>query len=491
MAGSKAVMGESRLYINGELVDAVAGGTYDNLSPSTEALLGHVADAGAQDVERAISAARAAFDTTDWSTDHAARLAHLRRFADAIRAAVEDTFRPQLMAEAGQPHAVTLGPGCDEPVSHLYWVLETMEQFEWHRELPAVMAQGIESQRQVWREAVGVVAAITPWNFPLQTNLAKIFPALAAGNTVVLKPAPDTPWTATALGRIAAEVGLPPGVFNVLPSSDPATVGEILCSDTRVDMVSFTGSTTVGKRIMVAAAATVKKVFLELGGKSALILLDDANFDFSVLYAIGVCYHAGQGCAIPTRMLVPRSRYDEAVEKLLPIFKGMPFGDPNDPQYIMGPVINRKQYDKILGMIRRGVEEGATLVAGGVAATGHSKGFFIPPTLFTNVSNDMTIAREEIFGPVMVMIPFDDDDDAVRIANDSIYGLSGAIHSRDKNRALAVARRIRSGSLSINGAGFFGADAPFGGYKQSGVGREMGLEGLMEYMEVKTVGIPL
>jgi aldehyde dehydrogenase (NAD+) len=485
------VKGEARLYINGALVDAVSGQTYDNINPATEGILGPAADAGAADAEHAISAARVAFDSTDWSTNHTQRLAHLRRFADAIKAAVEDTLRPQLMAEAGQPHAVTLGPGCDEPVSHLDWVLETAASFQWQRELPIITtAMGVRSQRQVWREAVGVVAAITPWNFPLQTNLAKIFPALAAGNTVVLKPAPDTPWTATALGRLAAEVGLPAGVFNVLTSRDPATVGEILCADPRVDMVTFTGSTAVGKRIMVTAAETVKKVFLELGGKSALILLDDANFDLGVLHALGVCYHAGQGCAIPTRMLVPRSRYAEAVEKLAPIFKGMPYGDPTDPQYIMGPVINRKQYDKILGMIRGGVEEGATLAAGGHAAPDRKQGFFIQPTLFTDVHNDMSIARQEIFGPVMVMIPFEDDDDVVRIANDSIYGLSGGIHSRDKERALAMARRIRSGSLSVNGAGFFGADAPFGGYKQSGVGREMGLEGFMEYMEVKTVGFP-
>ncbi len=485
-----SVKGEPRLYINGALVDAVSKKTYDNMNPATEEILGHTADAGAADAQLAISAARAAFDTTDWSTNHAQRLAHLRRFADAIKAAAEDTFRPQLMAEAGQPHAVTLGPGCDEPINHLDWVLETVAAFEWQRDLPTIMAQGISSQRQVWREAVGVVAAITPWNFPLQTNLAKIFPALAAGNTVVLKPAPDTPWTATALGRLAAEVGLPPGVLNVLTSSDPATVGEILCADERVDMVTFTGSTAVGKRIMVAAAETVKKVFLELGGKSALILLDDANFDIGVLHALGVCYHAGQGCAIPTRMLVPRSRYAEAVDKLTPIFQGMPYGDPTDTRHIMGPVINRKQYEKILGMIRQGVEEGATLAAGGQAAPDREKGFFIQPTLFTGVDNGMSIARQEIFGPVMVMIPFEDDADAVRIANDSIYGLSGGIHSSNIERALAMARRIRSGSLSINGAGFFGADAPFGGYKQSGVGREMGLEGLLEYMEVKTVGFP-
>jgi len=256
-------------------------------------------------------------------------------------------------------------------------------------------------------------------------------------------------------------------------------------------MVTFTGSTAVGKRIMVAGAGTVKKVFLELGGKSALILLDDADFDSALLYGLGVCFHAGQGCAIPTRMLLPRSRYREAVDKLTPFFQGMTYGDPTDPQFIMGPVINRTQYDKILGLIQTGIEEGATLAAGGGAAKDMEKGFFIQPTLFTDVSNDMTIARQEIFGPVLVMIPFDDDDDAISIANDSDYGLSGAIFSADKSRALAMARRIRTGTLSVNGGRFYSADAPFGGFKQSGVGREMGLEGLMEYMEIKTVAYPV
>ncbi len=483
-------IGEARLYIDGELTDAVGGRTYDNINPATEAVLGVTADASLEDGEQAIAAARRAFDETDWSTDHMGRLKILREFAAAIEAAADSALRPQIIAEVGQPDMVTRGPGCDDPVVHLSWVLDTMDAFEWQRELPQVTTQqGILSNRQVWYEAGGVVAAITPWNFPLQTNLAKVFPALATGNTVVLKPAPDTPWTATALGKIAAEVGLPPGVFNVVTAKDPAEVGEFLCRDPRVDMVSFTGSTVVGKRIMAMASDTVKKVFLELGGKSALILLDDANLDMALLSSLGVCYHAGQGCAITTRMLVHRSLYDKAVEQLAPIFQGMPFGNPTDPQYMMGPVINRKQYDKILGMIADGVSEGARVVAGGGAGE-MAKGFFIQPTLLADVHNDMRIARNEIFGPVLVMIPFDDDEDAIRIANDSEFGLSGAIHSGDVNRALAMARRIRTGTLMINGGGYYGPDAPFGGYKQSGIGREMGVEGLLEYLEVKTVGVP-
>ena len=449
-------IGEARLYIDGALTDAAGARTYDNINPATEAVLGVTADASLEDAEQAVAAARRAFDETDWPTDHKGRLKILREFAAAIEAAADSTLRPQIIAEVGQPDMVTRGPGCDDPVAHLSWVLDTMDAFDWQRELPQVTTQqGI----------------------------------LATGNTVVLKPAPDTPWTATALGKIATEVGLPPGVFNVVAAKDPAEVGEFLCRDPRVDMVSFTGSTVVGKRIMAMASDTVKKVFLELGGKSALILLDDANLDMALLSSLGVCYHAGQGCAITTRMLVHRSLYDKAVEQLAPIFQGMPYGDPTDPQYMMGPAINRKQYDKILGMIADGVSEGARVVAGGGAGE-MDKGFFIQPTLLADVHNDMRIARNEIFGPVLVMIPFEDDEDAIRIANDSDFGLSGAIHSGDVNRALAMARRIRTGTLMINGGGYYGPDAPFGGYKQSGIGREMGIEGLLEYLEVKTVGVP-
>ncbi len=485
---AKNIVGEARLYIDGELCEAASGKTYDNINPANEKVLGPVADAGAEDMERAIKAARRAFDETDWSVNHEKRYEILSRFAEAIKASVEDRFRPITMAEVGHTLVVTQSAGMDQAVEALDFVLGVFKDFEWSRELPETELHGTPCTRVVWKEAAGVVAAITPWNFPMQINLNKVFPALAAGNTVVLKPAPDTPWMATELGRIAAEVGLPAGVLNVVTSQDPAEVGEVLISHPDVDLVTFTGSSLVGKRIMEVGSQTVKKVFLELGGKSANILLDDANFDIALMHGLAVCFHAGQGCAIDTRMLVPKSRYEESAATLAAIFEGMPFGDPSeDASLMMGPIINRKQRDRILTMIKQGEAEGATIAAGGVAGD-QEKGFYVKPTLLTNVTNDMSVAQEEIFGPVLCLIAYEDEEDAIRIANDSRYGLSGSIHSATNERALRVARRIRTGTLNVNGASFFGADAPFGGFKESGVGTEMGIEGFEEYLATKTIG---
>jgi aldehyde dehydrogenase (NAD+) len=279
-------------------------------------------------------------------------------------------------------------------------------------------------------------------------------------------------------------------VLNVITSGDKATLGERLVADPRVDVISFTGSTAVGKRIMAAAASTLKRVFLELGGKSANILLDDAKFPDALYSGLAVCYHAGQGCSIPTRMLVHRSRYAEAEALLKGIFESLPYGDPDSRDQILGPVVSQAQQARILDYIRIGREEGARLVTGGHAPTRLPHGYYVEPTLFADVDNGMRIAQEEIFGPVLVLIPFDDDDHAVRIANESAYGLAGAVHSADPARALAVARRLRAGTININTANAFDADAPFGGYKQSGIGREMGLEGFEEYLQTKTVGVP-
>jgi len=343
----------------------------------------------------------------------------------------------------------------------------------------------------VRKEATGVIGCITPWNFPLQVNLAKVGPALAAGNTIVLKPAPDTPWNATFIAKVVAEhTDIPPGVFNVVTSLDPARVGENLCGDPRVDMLSFTGSTAVGKRIMANGADTVKKVFLELGGKSANIILDDAKLEAVLPGASMVCMHGGQGCAIATRLLIPRKRYAEGIAILEQAFRGVNYGDPTDAKNIQGPQINRRQQDRVLGYIEKGVQEGARVVVGGKRPAHLPKGFFVEPTLLADVRNDMTVAQEEIFGPVLVVIPHDGDDDAVRIANDSPYGLSGMVSSASEERALAVANRIRTGTVSVNGGMWFAPDSPFGGYKQSGVGREMGVEGFEEYLETKSIGLP-
>jgi aldehyde dehydrogenase (NAD+) len=483
--------GESRLFIDGRLVPARSGRTYDNVDPATEAVIGQVADAGVEDAEAAVAAARRAFDQGAWSTDVALRQRCLMQLRDALREAAPQ-LHAQVVAEVGAPMGITRnGPQGDGPIGILDWCIDLLDRYAWEQDIGVTSNMGVPSRRLVWREAAGVVAAISPWNFPFQINLAKVGPALAAGCTVVLKSAPETPWTATILGQLVAEkTDMPPGVFNVLTSSDPAAVGEFLVADPRVDLVSFTGSTATGRRIMASAAATVKRVFLELGGKSANIILDDADFATALLSGLAVCYHAGQGCALPTRILLPRSRYEEGIQTLKAMFGYVQPGDPFAEGQIMGPLVSRRQRDRVLEYIEIGKREGARLVCGGGRPPHLAKGWFVEPTLFADVTNDMRIAQEEIFGPVLVAIAYTDDDDAVRIANDSVYGLSGAIVSKDTARALRMARRIRTGTLNVNGANFFAPDAPFGGYKQSGIGREMGVQGFEEYLETKTVAIP-
>ncbi|WP_028008731.1 aldehyde dehydrogenase family protein [Solimonas flava] len=486
-----ATAGEARLLIDGRLVAARSGRRYANVDPATEAVIGEVADAGLDDAELAIAAARRAFDAGVWAGDRALRRRCLMQLRDALRAGAP-ALRAQVVAETGAPMAITEnGPQGDGPIGILDYVIELMARYAWDSELPVTANMGVPSRRLVWREPAGVVAAISPWNFPFQINMAKVVPALAAGCTVVLKSAPETPWTATLLGKLVAEqTDIPAGVFNVLTASDPAAIGEKLCRDPRIDMISFTGSTPTGRRIMAAAADTVKKVFLELGGKSANIILDDADFSTALLSGLGVCYHAGQGCALPTRMLLPKSRYEEGIETLKAMFAYVRPGDQYAPQQIMGPLVSERQRRCVLDYIETGRREGARLVCGGGIPEGLTRGYWVEPTLFADVRNDMRIAQEEIFGPVLVAIPYDDDDDAVRIANDSIYGLSGAIVSADVGRALRLARRIRTGTLNVNGANFFAPDAPFGGYKQSGIGREMGVQGFEEYLQIKTVAVP-
>jgi aldehyde dehydrogenase (NAD+) len=366
-----------------------------------------------------------------------------------------------------------------------------ISQIEWERERPLGTAFGARSWRAVAKEPAGVVAAIVPWNYPIEVMLTKVGPALATGNTMIVKPAPDTPWNATRLGRLVAEkTDIPPGVFNVVTTADNG-VAEELVVDPRVDLISFTGSTATGRRIMEKSAPSVKRLFLELGGKSAHIVLDDADLAARLAYqAMSTCFHAGQACAAYTRLLVPRTRYDEAIEVMTPGFEAVPYGDPTDPSVVMGPVISARQRDRVLGYVEAGVAEGARLVTGGGRPERCPKGWFVEPTLFADVDNSMTIAREEIFGPVLSVIPYENDDDAVRIANDSEYGLSAAVTSASEERARGVAQRLRVGSVTINGGIWHGPDAPFGGYKASGVGRQNGIEGLEEYLETKTLTGP-
>lgn len=482
---------ETRLFIDGELCDAASGRTYANINPATEERMGQVADAGCEDMDRAIAAARRAFDETDWSTNHTFRHKCLQQLQAGLRA-VQEEFKQQIAAETGSPLGIcgAMGPQCELPIGFIDYTLQSLPGYEWSRDLGISEMMGGKSRRLVEKEAIGVVACITPWNVPLQINLAKCVPALAAGCTVVLKAAPDTPWSATMLGRVVQQcTDIPAGVFNVITSQDPREVGDQLVGDARVDMVSFTGSTAIGKHIMARAAQTVKKVFLELGGKSANIILDDADLGSSLLSCLAVCFHSGQGCAIHTRLLIPRSRQAE-VEALLPTYFGfIQYGDPSSDTQIMGSLVNARQRERVLAYIEKGKAEGARLLLGGGVPAHLEKGYYVEPTVFMDVTNDMTIAREEIFGPVLAVIAYDDEDEAVRIANDSDFGLSGGVWSASEARALSVARRIRSGTVNVNGGNFYGADAPFGGYKQSGIGREMGREGFEEYLETKTIAI--
>ena len=482
--------GEARMLIGGELVEAASGKRFENINPATEEVLGEVADASAEDMRRAISSARQAFDESDWATNRALRKRCLEQLQEALESEREE-YREELIAEVGTPRMMTFAAQLDWPLEEaLRWPAKMIDEFAWDRDLPDGNMMGMLSRRSVWKEPIGVIGAIVPWNYPLEVTLNKLGPILATGNTMILKPAPDTPWNATRLGRLVAEkTDIPPGVVNVVTSADHL-VGEELTVSPLVDMISFTGSTATGTRIMEKGAPTLKKVFLELGGKSAMIVCDDADFASVVPGGSMVCIHGGQGCAMQTRMLLPRARYDEGVELISAAMAAFPYGDPNSDAVMMGPLVSARQRDRVLGYIERGKEEGAKLVTGGGKPADQPKGWFVEPTLFVDVDNSMTIAQEEIFGPVLAVIPYDDDDHAIRIANESNYGLSGGIFSASEDRATSIARRIRTGSMSVNGGLWYGADSPYGGYKASGIGRQCGIEGLEQYLETKAIAWP-
>lgn len=477
---------ESRLLIDGKLVTG-SGGTFETINPATEEVLGVAANADQADMGAAIGAARAAFDETDWSTNTELRVRCLRQLREALQANVEE-LRELTIAEVGAPRMLTSGAQLEGPIDDLAFSADTAENYRWRSDLGYATPQGIPTNRVVAREAVGVVGAITPWNFPHQINLAKVGPALAAGNTLILKPAPDTPWAAAVLGDIITEhTDFPAGVINIVTSDDHG-VGALLSKDPRVDMVSFTGSTNTGRAVMTDAAVTIKKVFLELGGKSAFLVLDDADLNGAcAMAAFTVAMHAGQGCAITTRLVVPRAKYDEAVEAAAATLGGIKPGDPNSKRTVCGPVISARQRDRIQGYLDSAIAEGGRFACGGGRPADLDTGFFIEPTVIAGLDNSAKVSREEIFGPVLTVIAHDGDDDAVRIANDSPYGLSGTVFSGDDDRAQAVASRLRVGTVNVNGGVWYSADAPFGGYKQSGVGREMGVAGFEEYLETKLI----
>jgi acyl-CoA reductase-like NAD-dependent aldehyde dehydrogenase len=485
-----AIWHEDRLLVDGELVTAENGATYETISPSTEEVLGTAAAASVADTDRAIAAARRAFEQTDWARDRDLRLHCLRQFHQAMQEHLEDV-RQILVNEVGAPVTTTRGPQLDSPAGFLDWYANLLEGYEFTEDLGELDSFAGRHHRWIEKEPAGVVSAITAYNYPIQLALAKLAPALAAGCTVVLKGAPDTPWSALALGHLIAEhTDIPAGVVNVITSPEVA-VGERLTTHPDIDLISFTGSTPVGRQIMAAASATVKRVFLELGGKSALVMLDDGDPNMAAAFCgFAATSHAGQGCAITSRLVVPRDRMDEVVEIAQNVMASIPYGDPADPANLMGPLISARQREKVAGYVDRAIADGAKAVIGGRIPEQFDRGFYYEPTILVNVDENAAVAQEELFGPVLVVLPHDGDDDAARVANNSIFGLSGGVLSADRDRALAFARRIKAGTVSVNGGVYYGADAPFGGYKQSGIGREMGAAGLEEFLERKTLAEP-
>jgi aldehyde dehydrogenase (NAD+) len=481
------------LYINGSWMRATGGRLEDVLNPSNESVLAQAPVGTVADAEAAIAAARATFDHGDWPTMPAfRRQALLTKFLDAVEAR-KDAIISLMVAEAGATQLQALHLHFLLPMKHARKTVSLVARDPITAYSPELVPQGNGStmldMTVTSREPVGVVAAITAYNFPFLLNLAKIIPALATGCTVVLKPSPFTPLSAFVLGEIAEEVGLPAGVLNIVNGG--ADVGEMITTDPRVDMVTFTGSDKVGGLIQAQSAPTLKRVVLELGGKSALIIRHDADLAEAALAGlIGFTSQCGQGCSLLTRQIVHNSVRAEYVARVGALAKAIKVGDANDPTVGMGPLIREAARERTHSYVQGALDEGATLVAGGRRPEGLDKGFFYEPTLLNNVRNDHRIARDEIFGPVGIVIGYDHDDEAIAMANDSDYGLGGGIFSRDVGQAYRMGLGLRTGTVSINGGGgTMSSEAPFGGIKRSGRGREYGLEGLNEFTYLKTMSL--
>jgi aldehyde dehydrogenase (NAD+) len=486
---SGVLAGDERMLIDGELLHTESGAKFDVINPATEEVAGQATDGTIADMDRAVAAARRAFDETDWSRDVDFRYHCLMQLSEAL-AADKEHLRRVVITEVGTPVSMT-GGQIEMPLAEVGHWADYGKRFQYLVDTGLHDTGMGMARRSLQFDPIGVVGAITPWNSPLYLNVAETIPALMAGNAVVLKPAQLTPWSGSELGRIVAEhTDIPAGIFNVVVSN-ANEVGAALSADPRVDMVTFTGSTAVGRAILAAGAPTVKRVMLELGGKSAHIVLDDADFATVLPGAAAMaCAMSGQSCVLPSRILLPRSRYEEGLAIMKAAMEAMAVGDPWDPSMFQGPQISKVQQDKILGLIKTGVADGARLITGGGVPEGLSKGYYIQPTILADVDPDSTVAQNEIFGPVLCVIPYDTEEEAITIANNSIYGLSGEVSSADEGRALNVALRMRTGSITVNGGGFFGLTSPFGGYKQSGLGRRNGEQGFEEYLEIKTIGLP-
>ncbi len=465
-----------QFYINGAWVDPIKPRTLEVINPANEEVIGRISLGGAEDVDRAVAAARAAFETYS-VTSREERVALLERIINAYLARLGD-LAATISKEMGAPMWLANAAQAPAGLAHFSSTLEVLKSYEF--------VENRDSTKIV-REPVGVCGLITPWNWPVNQIACKVAPALAAGCTMVLKPSEIAPLSAVIIAEILDEAGVPKGVFNLVQGDGP-TVGAAISSHPGIDMVSFTGSTRAGVQVAKGAADTVKRVSQELGGKSPNIILDDADLPRAVAAGVKACFmNSGQSCNAPTRMLVPRGRHAEAIAAARAAAEETVVGDPQTEGVAIGPVVSEAQFKKIQGLIEAGIKEGAELVAGGPGRPdGIKKGYYVRPTVFANVRNDMTIAREEVFGPVLAILPYDSEEEAVKIANDTPYGLSGYVQSADPARALRVAARLRTGNVHVNGAG---ADfnAPFGGYKQSGNGREWGTYGFEEFLEVKAI----
>ena len=476
IAADQQVQVRDKIYIGGEWVQSSGAGTLEVINSSTEEVMGSIPEGTAEDVDRAVAAARSAFE--HWSaTSVEERSEWLQQIAQALGARMEE-IAALIAQEVGMPIKLAHMIQAGLPTMDFGSMPQVMLETEWERRL---------GNSLIVREPVGVVGAITPWNYPLHQICAKVAPALAAGCTVVVKPSEVAPLNAFLLADIFDELGLPAGVFNLVTGLGPV-VGEALAAHPDVDMISFTGSTAAGRRVSEVAASTVKRVALELGGKSPNVILDDAPLQDAVVDGVSKCYlNSGQTCSALTRMLVPRERLAEVEQIAAAVAEQFKPGDPFAPETRLGPLVSKSQLERVRGYIRAGLEEGAKLVAGGEEPPeGASRGYFVRPTVFSEVRPEMTIAQEEIFGPVLAIMPYEDEEDAIRIANDSMYGLAGGVWSGDEEHAQRVARRIRTGQIEING-GAFNPLAPFGGYKQSGHGRELGPFGLEEFLQVKSL----
>jgi aldehyde dehydrogenase (NAD+) len=466
-----------KLFIGGHWVAPAGRESIDVHNAGTGEVMGRVPAGSEKDADAAVRAARAAFES--WSATPAEKRAeYLEKISAGLKARADELAKT-IAQEVGMPLKMSSRIQAGLPIANFANYSKLVREFQWENRV---------GNSLVVREPVGVVAAITPWNYPLHQITLKLAPALGAGCTVVLKPSEVAPFNAFILAEVIEQAGLPKGVFNLVTGFGPAA-GEALVKHPDVDMISFTGSTRAGKRISELAAHGVKRVALELGGKSASVILDDADLPTAVKSTVNGCYlNSGQTCTALTRMLVPASKYDEAAKLAAEVAKGFTLGDPLAETTRLGPLSSKAQLDRVRSYIKKGLEEGAELVAGGAEAPEGvpQGGYYVRPTVFGKVRNTMAIAQEEIFGPVLAIIPYQDEEEAVRIANDTVYGLAGAVWSKDDARAQRVARRIRAGQIDVNG-GAFNMNAPFGGFKQSGHGREAGVYGLEEFLEYKSL----